>query len=194
MHRLPRSSILVMTSGCFSAVAAAWCSVMVVARSGTMVRAFQTRGVLPGRSISTNTPSLSPASSLFDRNTIRSRVARDTADLVEQTVGGKRYSLVEMPDSMKSTTVFVGNLCEFVHDQDLSKYFALVSSLRSVPASVVRKPDTESLRYGFVSFPSKEEKEVSSYSSAGLKLPCCCCLLQRKLKHSYHVVISSKMN
>ena len=82
------------------------------------------------------------------------------ADFVEQMAGGERYSLVPMPDSMKTTTVFVGNLCEFVHDEDLSRLFAAASRLLRVPAIVVRKPDTQSLRYGFVSFPTRQEKEV----------------------------------
>lgn len=83
------------------------------------------------------------------------------ADLVEQLVGGERYSLVPMPDNMKPTTVFVGNLCEFVQDEDLSRFFAAASThLSRVPATVVRKPDTQSLRYGFVSFPTRQEKEV----------------------------------
>ena len=82
------------------------------------------------------------------------------ADFVEQMAGGERYSLVPMPDSMKTTTVFVGNLCEFVQDEDLSRLFAAASRLLRVPAIVVRKPDTQSLRYGFVSFPTRQEKEV----------------------------------
>lgn len=82
------------------------------------------------------------------------------ADLVEMMLGGERYSLVPMPESMKATTLFVGNLCEFVQDDDLSKLFCQVSSLNSVPSCVVRKPDTQSMRYGFVSFLSVQEKEV----------------------------------
>ena len=66
----------------------------------------------------------------------------------------------ELPDSMMATTLFVGNLNEFVKDEDLSDLFQVVSSLQTVPACVVRKPDMSSLEYGFVSFPSVEEKEV----------------------------------
>jgi RNA recognition motif. (a.k.a. RRM, RBD, or RNP domain) len=84
------------------------------------------------------------------------------ADLVEVMVGGERYSLVPMPDSMKSTTLFVGNVCEFVKDEDLSRLFSEVSSVLSVPSCVVRKVNTQSLGYGFVSFPSVKEKEVRS--------------------------------
>jgi RNA recognition motif. (a.k.a. RRM, RBD, or RNP domain) len=83
------------------------------------------------------------------------------ADMVEQLVGGVRYSLVPMPELMKATTAYVGNLCEFVNDQDLSDLFAQVSTLLSIPSCVVRKPDFTSLQYGFVSFPSETEKIVS---------------------------------
>jgi RNA recognition motif. (a.k.a. RRM, RBD, or RNP domain) len=82
------------------------------------------------------------------------------ADLVEMMIGGERYSLVPMPDPMKSTTLFVGNLCEFVRDHDLSSHFSQVSSLATVPSCVVRKVNTQSMGYGFVSFPSVQEKEV----------------------------------
>lgn len=87
------------------------------------------------------------------------------ADLVEALVGGERYSLVPMPDSMKATTLFVGNLCEFVNDADLSTLFAQASSLLTVPSCVVRKVNTQSMGYGFVSFPSIDEKEVSLFVS-----------------------------
>ena len=84
------------------------------------------------------------------------------ADLLEQMMGGERYEMNALPDSMMDTTVFVGNLNEFVSDDDLSMLFQTVSSLHTgVPACVVRKPDMSSLEYGFVSFPSVQEKEVS---------------------------------
>lgn len=76
-------------------------------------------------------------------------------------MGGERYEMNELPDSMMDTTVFVGNLNEFVQDEDLSMLFQTVSSLQTLPACVVRKPDMSSLEYGFVSFPSVQEKEVS---------------------------------
>lgn len=60
-----------------------------------------------------------------------------------------------------STTLWVGNLGEFVTDDVLSQTFQQASTLRFVPACVVRKPNMESLRYGFVTFRSEEEKEVS---------------------------------
>lgn len=82
------------------------------------------------------------------------------ADMVEQMIGGERYEVTQLPDSMVETTLFVGNIDEFVHDDDLSGLFQSVSKLQSVPACVVRKPDMSSLQYGFVSFPSVEEKEV----------------------------------
>ena len=82
------------------------------------------------------------------------------ADIDELMVGGQRYEMSPIPDSMMQTTIFVGNLCEFVSDDDLSHLFRSVSSLQSLPACVVRKPDMTSLQYGFVTFPTEEEKEV----------------------------------
>jgi hypothetical protein len=82
------------------------------------------------------------------------------ADPIEPIVGGTRYEFVPIPESMKSTTIYVGNICEFAHDDDLSALFQKVSKLHSVPACIARKVDTSSLQYGFVSFPSVEEKEV----------------------------------
>ena len=84
------------------------------------------------------------------------------ADLLEQMVGGERFEMVPLPDSMVDTTLFVGNLNEFVHDNDLSEFFRPVTSLQSLPACVVRRPNMDSLEYGFVSFPTCEEKEVSN--------------------------------
>lgn len=80
---------------------------------------------------------------------------------MENMVGGERYEMVPLPDSMVDTTIFVGNLNEFVHDGDLSLLFCAVSRLQSLPACVVRKANMMSLEYGFVSFPTAEEKEVS---------------------------------
>jgi RNA recognition motif. (a.k.a. RRM, RBD, or RNP domain) len=82
-------------------------------------------------------------------------------DIVEMMLGGARYEMVPLPDRMCDTTLFVGNLCEFVHDEDLSQLFQTVSALQSVPACVVRKANMQSLGYGFVSFLTVEEKEVS---------------------------------
>ena len=84
----------------------------------------------------------------------------DIADHVEQMVGGERFEMSELPDSMLDTTLFVGNLCEFVNDDDLSNLFRSVSSLQSIPACVVRKPDMTSRQFGFVAFPTVQEKEV----------------------------------
>jgi hypothetical protein len=83
------------------------------------------------------------------------------ADNTEMMIGGERYEMCSLPDSMLDTTLWVGNLCEFAHDADLSKLFQSVSSLNSVPACVARKPDMNSMEYGFVSFPNVQEKEVS---------------------------------
>lgn len=82
------------------------------------------------------------------------------ADMMEMMVGGQRFEMVPLPDSMLDTTIFVGNVCEFAHDEDLSKVFQAVSHLNSVPACVVRRANMASLEYAFVTFPSVEEKEV----------------------------------
>jgi RNA recognition motif. (a.k.a. RRM, RBD, or RNP domain) len=85
------------------------------------------------------------------------------ADVMEQWLGARRHDdLTILPDSMLETTLFVGNLCEFVTDQDLSRLFtqARVTFLQFVPACVMRKADLTSLQYGFVTFPSVKEKEV----------------------------------
>jgi len=101
------------------------------------------------------------------------------ADSLEQMVGGERYSLVPMPDSMTACTVFVGNLCEFVHDEELSQLFAAGSRLTRVPAAIVRKPDTQSMQYGFVSFPSPQEKEVRVVEM------CCGLNISKSSNHTY---------
>ena len=85
-------------------------------------------------------------------------------------VGGQRYEMVPLPDSMIDTTLFVGNLCEFVKDEDLDRLFRTVSSLNSVPACVSRKPNWDSLRYGFVTFPTVEEKEKALIKFHGYEL------------------------
>jgi RNA recognition motif-containing protein len=79
---------------------------------------------------------------------------------MEEYIGGARYEMVELPDCLVDTTVFVGNLCEFVTDEMLSALFQQASSLNFVPACVARKPDSSSLKYGFVTFPTVAEKEV----------------------------------
>jgi len=82
-------------------------------------------------------------------------------DMMEMFVGGQRYENVPLPDSMFDTTVFVGNLCEFAQDEDLSQKFRSVTNLKSLPACVARRPNNESLKYGFVAFPTVEEKEAA---------------------------------
>jgi hypothetical protein len=124
---------------------------------GTMLsrfvaRAFQTKASFLRRPLSFSPP-LTTASRLFVHS-------EREADITEMMVGGERYEMIPLPDSMVDTTLFVGNLCEFVHDDDLSKLFQSVSILNSVPACVARKPDMTSREYGFVSFPSVQEKEV----------------------------------
>jgi RNA recognition motif-containing protein len=69
---------------------------------------------------------------------------------------GECYKMVPLPDSMVDTTLFVGNLNEFVHDDDLSHFFCAVSRLQSLSACVVRKANMMSLEYGFCQFSNCE--------------------------------------
>jgi RNA recognition motif-containing protein len=90
--------------------------------------------------------------------------------MMEALVGGMRYEMVELPDSLVDTTVFVGNLCEFVSDEDLSSLFQQVSSLNFLPACVARKPNSSSMCYGFVTFPTIQEKESAIIRFSGYVL------------------------
>jgi RNA recognition motif-containing protein len=92
------------------------------------------------------------------------------ADYGEIFAGGQRYAMVELPDSMVDTTLFVGNLCEFVTDDMLSNLFQQASSLKFVPACVARKPNMSSLKYGFVTFPTIAEKENAIIKFTGYEL------------------------
>lgn len=78
----------------------------------------------------------------------------------DETIGVK-YSMVELPDSLMETTIFVGNLNQFVTDDVLSDLFQEASILKSLPSVVARNPNTSSRHYGFVVFPNVEEKEVA---------------------------------
>jgi hypothetical protein len=127
-------------------------------------RGNQLRQMMTSRSMTGTTANIPATTQLQVHTNIRD------ADIVEMLVGGERYSLVPMPNAMKATTIFVGNLCEFVQDSDLSTYFSQVSSLTSVPSCVVRKVDTQSMGYGFVSFPNVQEKEVNSFCFRAMPL------------------------
>jgi len=96
---------------------------------------------------------------------LRMRFDDADADMMEMIAGGRKYDMVDLPDRLVDTTIFVGNLCEFVTDDMLSSLFQEASSLHSVPACVVRKANTSSLKYGFVTFPSLQEKEASVLQS-----------------------------
>eukprot|EP00558_Chaetoceros_sp_UNC1202_P010948 CAMPEP_0197247088 /NCGR_PEP_ID=MMETSP1429-20130617/26092_1 /TAXON_ID=49237 /ORGANISM="Chaetoceros sp., Strain UNC1202" /LENGTH=265 /DNA_ID=CAMNT_0042707905 /DNA_START=103 /DNA_END=900 /DNA_ORIENTATION=- len=92
------------------------------------------------------------------------------ADMMEVFAGGMRYEMVELPDSLVDTTVFIGNLCEFVTDDMLSTLFRQASSLNFIPACVARKPNSSSLKHGFATFPSVEEKEAAIVRFTGYLL------------------------
>lgn len=73
----------------------------------------------------------------------------------------EKYDMVQLPDSMVDTTMWVGNLNEFTKDGQLSDLFQqCCSGLLSVPCVVARRPNTDSLGYGFVTFPTEREAEV----------------------------------
>lgn len=160
---MPSSSRLLQFVGLASIIAhgrgvQAWSSLRIITSTWTPPRLKLPQGWSKGYS------------TLFRTTATRLKVHRDyEADLVEQLVGGEKYEMNELPDSMMDTTVFVGNLCEFVQDNDLSQLFRSVSSLQSLPACVVRKPDTSSLRYGFVSFQTAAEKEAAIIRFHGTK-------------------------
>mmetsp|Transcript_8925 Transcript_8925/g.18885 ORF Transcript_8925/g.18885 Transcript_8925/m.18885 type:complete len:262 (-) Transcript_8925:233-1018(-) len=110
----------------------------------------------------------------------------ETPDAMEIMIGGTRYEMVELPDSMMSTTLWVGNLCEFVTDEILSELFQQASSLKFVPACVARKPNMESMRYGFVAFRSEEEKETAMELLHGYELQGKCLKVESIRDHEKH--------
>lgn len=139
-------------------------------------KAFTLTPMLHGKfrrpeSLEAHNPSTTRASTLFD-DLRRNQRHDEDGDRIAELIGGIRYnSLVPIPDAMKETTAYVGNLCEFVHDQDLSQLFAQVSSLLTVPSCVVRKIDTTSLGYGFVAFRTVQEKEVCICVCSAMEAP-----------------------
>jgi hypothetical protein len=125
---------------------------------------------LPDGASPSSYPNVSPnARRLRSQSTLFVANLRD-ADLSEMMVGGERYEMVPLPDSMVDTTLFVGNLCEFVKDEDLDNLFQTVSTLKSVPACVSRKANWDSLLYGFVTFPNIKEKEKALIKFHGYEL------------------------
>jgi hypothetical protein len=73
-----------------------------------------------------------------------------------------KYEMTPLPDSLIDTTLFVGNLGDFVTEDTLSRLFAQVSSLQTVPSAVARTPNNYSMGYAFVTFPTSEEMEVKN--------------------------------
>lgn len=53
-------------------------------------------------------------------------IGRD-ADYGEILAGGQRYEMVELPDSMVDTTIFVGNLCEVSHISHDERFFVEIN-------------------------------------------------------------------
>lgn len=75
-----------------------------------------------------------------------------------------QYDLTELPDIMVDSTVWVGNLNEFVTDNELGNLFGKYSetSLMNVPSVIARRPNNESLRYGFVYFPTSADAQTAA--------------------------------
>mmetsp|Transcript_20763 Transcript_20763/g.49309 ORF Transcript_20763/g.49309 Transcript_20763/m.49309 type:complete len:642 (-) Transcript_20763:833-2758(-) len=144
--------------------------------SPTTTRRNRFHPLVAGRSSSSSFSSITTTASTT--TTTKRQMVYDVrdADFGEMIAGGQRYEMIPLPDSMVPTTIFVGNLCEFCNDDDLCQIFQTVSSLQSVPAIVARKPNMNSLQYGFVSFPTVEEKEKAILRFHGVEF------MGRKLK------------
>mmetsp|Transcript_19424 Transcript_19424/g.29407 ORF Transcript_19424/g.29407 Transcript_19424/m.29407 type:complete len:276 (+) Transcript_19424:90-917(+) len=117
---------------------------------------------------------------------------RDT-DYMESFVGGMRYEMVELPDSLVETACFIGNLDEFVNDDMLSLLFSQVSSLNHIPASVARKPNATSLKYGFAIFPTVEEKEAAIIRFHGYLLNERALRVESIIDYKYRVRVPEKL-
>jgi hypothetical protein len=123
--------------------------------------------------------------------------------------GAIKYEMTPLPDSLVETTIFVGNLGDFVTDDTLSSVFARVATANgSVPGAVARKPNNHSMGYGFVTFRTIQEKEVSLvdveccvvFDSPPFIIPLCTACMQQsctplifslketKLIFSHHII------
>jgi hypothetical protein len=126
----------------------------------------------------------------FRPSTAQRYLSNSEIDILESC---ERYEMVRLPDSLVPTTIFVGNLCEFVTDTMLSELFQKVSTLSSVPACVVRKPSGSSLKYGFVTFLNESEKEVrNSRTFLFFRIIYVICRCER-LNCSMHIILNSIM-
>lgn len=94
----------------------------------------------------------------------------DLSELVTDEERHKRYQFVPLPDSMVPTTVFVGNLCEFVTEEMLSELFQQVSRSLRPPTCIARKLDTSSKKYGFVAFQTVTEAKAAIDRLSGREL------------------------
>lgn len=76
----------------------------------------------------------------------------------------EKYDMVPLPDSMVDTTIWIGNLDEFVSDSDLAELMlkkGTSSLLFSVPCAIARRPNNDSLGYGFVTFATVIDAEMA---------------------------------
>jgi RNA recognition motif-containing protein len=115
------------------------------------------------------------------------------SDYMESFVGGMRYEMVELPDSLVETACFIGNLDEFVNDDMLSLLFSQVSTLNHIPASVARKPNASSLKYGFAIFPTVEEKEAAIIRFHGYLLNDRALRVESIIDYKYRVRVPEKL-
>ena len=78
----------------------------------------------------------------------------------------EKFDLTHLPDAMVNSTVWVGNLNEFVTDNELGRLFAKGggASPLNVPAVVARRPNNDSLRYGVVHFHTSADAQVSVFA------------------------------
>jgi len=96
-----------------------------------------------------------------------------SGDLSEEFGLFEKYDMVQLPDIMVDTTIWIGNLDEFVDDGDLAELILKESnsSLKySVPCAVARRPNNDSLGYGFVHFPTIRDAEAALKKFDGFEL------------------------
>eukprot|EP00590_Aulacoseira_subarctica_P007054 CAMPEP_0172425420 /NCGR_PEP_ID=MMETSP1064-20121228/31948_1 /TAXON_ID=202472 /ORGANISM="Aulacoseira subarctica , Strain CCAP 1002/5" /LENGTH=164 /DNA_ID=CAMNT_0013168283 /DNA_START=380 /DNA_END=874 /DNA_ORIENTATION=+ len=101
--------------------------------------------------------------------------------------------MTPLPDSLMDTTIFVGNLGDFVTEDTLSRLFATVSTLQTVPSAVARKPNNYSMGYGFVTFPTLEEKEQAIEMFHGYNLEGRAIKVERIKSHGPRVRVPERL-
>ena len=113
-----------------------------------------------------------PASAAIARSTTQLQYlpSYTEPDPLQFQAGGKRYEMVPLPDSMCGTTVWIGNLCEFVTGGDLSALLSGSACPTTVPACVARNPNASSRGYGFATFPTEQMRDSAILRFHGTEL------------------------